>query len=72
MILGSCPYDDCDGHLMIPIADGPLPRFERHDCEHCKRHIWTRHSRWDPWSQTETEFLIEWTVDPATKVVTRK
>lgn len=62
MILGSCPYDDCDGPLMIPICDNP-PQFEKHECEECGRVIWTRHSRIDPWSMTEAEFLAAYDVD---------
>lgn len=68
MIIGDCPYDDCDELLMIPIAAG----FERHACDGCGRIMWTRHSRLDPWSMTEAEFLANYDVDQETKRVTPK
>lgn len=70
MIIGSCPYEDCDGPLFLPLADDPLPRLEKHDCESCGRVIWTKHSRWNPWSMTEVEFLKEYAVDEETHIVT--
>ena len=68
MIIGSCPYADCDVAFMIPIASG----YERWTCETCKRVIWTRHSRLDPWSMTEAEFLAAYNVDQATKQITKR
>lgn len=72
MILGECPYDDCAGPLMIPLADLPLPRFERHACDTCHRIIWTHHSRIDLWSMPEADFLLEYRVDDETKAVSRR
>ena len=72
MILGNCPYEDCDDALMIPIADLPLPRFQRHKCEECKRTIWTLHSRITPESYTEEGFKERFDVDEATKHITEK
>lgn len=71
MIIGNCPYPDCDEGFMIPIAPN-APRFERWTCEKCQRVIWTRHSRWDPWSLTEAEFLAQYDVDEAKKRITKR
>ena len=68
MIIGTCPYDGCEEALWIPIAD-PAPQYERHQCEGCEGWIWTYHSRLDPWSMTEKDFLTEYTVDEATKSI---
>jgi hypothetical protein len=68
MIIGSCPYTDCDEPFMIPIAAG----FEKWKCEKCDRVIWTRHSRFDPWSMTEAEFLATYEVDEANKRITKR
>lgn len=70
MIIGECPYVDCVEPLWIPIADN-TPAFERHECEGCERAIWTLHSRIDPWSMTEADFLTEYEVDQGTKSVSR-
>lgn len=71
MIIGECPYDGCIGRIWIPICDNP-PQFERHECEECERVIWTRHSRIDPWSTTEADFLNEYDVDRDTKRITKR
>lgn len=71
MILGSCPYEDCDAPLTI-WSPMETPKFERHECEGCHRIIWTRHSRLDPWSSTEADFLNEYEVDEATKSITER
>lgn len=71
MIIGSCPYEGCDGPIFIPICDDP-PMMERHLCDVCKRPVWTRHSRFDPWSMTEPDFLKEYDVDEATKAITKR
>ncbi len=56
MISGTCPYEGCGGMVWLPIADLPLPRYQKHDCEECGRVIWTKHSRLDPESWTEADF----------------
>lgn len=61
MIIGKCPYDDCDEMLWILIAD-KLPCFEQHWCEKCGRVIWTYHSRIDPFSLTNDEFVHEYKI----------
>jgi len=71
MIIGGCPYDDCNAPLLIPIAE-VTPRLERHECEDCGRVIWTYHSRWEPWSMTEAEFLAEYIVDEETRTIERR
>lgn len=68
MIIGECPYDDCDGPLFIPIAD-ECPSFEKHDCETCKRIIWTYHSHWDPHSYTEEGFYKVYKVNEEAKTI---
>lgn len=72
MIMGECAYDDCDHPLMLPISDPPGVRFERHDCEGCGRPMWTRHSRIDPWSMTEADFLASYKVDHEAKTIKPK
>lgn len=72
MILGTCPYEDCDHPLVLPISEPPGVRFERHECDGCDRVIWTRHSRIDPWSMTEADFLAAYEVDKATKSIKPK
>ena len=54
---------------MIPISEPPAVRFERHNCNECGRVIWTRHSRLDPWSMTEADFLSEYEVDDEAKTI---
>ena len=71
MILGSCPYEDCDEPLMLPIAD-VCPAFQKHTCEGCKRVIWTKHSRIDPESYTEEGFTEVYEVDETTKKISTK
>ena len=68
MIIGSCPYADCDEPFMLPIAHG----YQRWACEKCQRVIWTRHSRLDPWSLTEAEFLAQYEVVEATKQIVKR
>lgn len=69
MIIGGCPYDDCNAPLMTPIATAGM--VERHECKHCQRTIWTYHSRIDPWSMTDDDFRQEWDVNEEEKT-TRK
>ena len=68
MIFGECPYDNCSELLWIPIAE-KCPVYERHECEKCKRVIWTYHSRVDPHSYTEKDFYEDYTVNKKTKQV---
>lgn len=68
MIIGECPYDDCNSDLWIPISK-KCPVFQKHECKKCKRVIWTYHSRIDPYSYTEEGFLEEYKIDEETKSV---
>jgi hypothetical protein len=70
MILGDCPYD-CGEPMLLPIA-GYGDQFERHECEGCGRVIWTHHSRIDPWSMTEADFLAAYDVDAETGQVLKR
>jgi hypothetical protein len=70
MILGSCPYDGCDGPLWLGIPDdAALPAYLPHDCETCKRKIWTKITRVDPCSWTEEGFNEEFIIDKETKQI---
>ncbi len=69
MIFGGCPYVGCDAPFSLPIQG---TRFERHECERCGRVIWTKHSRIDPWSMTEADFLEAYDVDPVAKTIDKK
>jgi len=71
MIIGECPYEDCNGSLWIPIAE-KCPAFQKHECEDCHRTIWTYHSRLDPKSYTEDGFKEEWIVDEENKSVEKR
>lgn len=68
MIIGECPYDDCSEPLWIPLAE-QCPTYEKHICERCKRVIWTYHSRVNPHSYTEKDFLGEYEVSLKDKSV---
>ena len=59
MIIFTCPYEDCDGHDMLPIGDIELPVVALHKCEECKRRVYTRLSRVDPMSWTEESWTEE-------------
>ena len=58
MILGSCPYDDCDRPLMLemPPDNIRLPVWGSDECEYCNREIVTQFSRVDPKSVTRDVF----------------
>ena len=70
MIIGKCPYEDCDGDVWEPM--GPAGAWQQHDCETCERTIWTYHSRLAPVSVTDAEFRAEYTVDDATHIIRKK
>lgn len=62
MIIGDCPYPDCQGRRMIPCAR-ECPTFSKETCETCGRGFWLRHSRVDPKAHTEQDFHEEYEVD---------
>ena len=68
MISGTCPYKGCEGKVWL-VSPEVMPAYERHKCEDCKRWIWTKHSRIDPASWTERNFLKEYKVDKKTKQI---
>jgi hypothetical protein len=73
VIIGQCPYEDCDGTHMVPLArDVALPCFEKLTCEYCLRPYWMKHSRILPECFTPDEFAAEYHVDEKTKVITRR
>lgn len=76
MISGSCPYPDCDGPLLLASPDQTeeqgIPMWQQHECGTCYRVIWTYHSRLDPKSYTEPNFLAEYIVDEGNKTITRR
>lgn len=70
MITGTCPYKGCSGMVWTSTPEGmELPKYERHLCEECKRVIWTKHSRVDPCSWTERNFLKKYRVNKKTKMI---
>ena len=62
MITSECPYDDCKGYHMIPIAPR-CPAFSKETCEDCGREYWMKHSRIDPEAMTPDEFDRRYIVD---------
>lgn len=67
MIIGSCPYRDCEFIHLIPFS-GP-DRFTQEECEECGRPFWLRHSRLDPQAYTPEEFEAEFKIDPRQNIV---
>ena len=58
MIIGSCPYEGCDGDVWISISD-KTPCFSKDACEKCNKIFWTLHSRLQPKSWTDEHFRAE-------------
>ncbi len=70
MIIGTCPYDGCDGRIWLPMADGAkCPCYQKHTCEDCKRVIWTKHSRINPCSWTGKDFKKEFKINKKTRQI---
>ena len=67
MIIGDCPYDDCDGHVWEPI--GQAGAWRPHPCETCHRMMWTYHSRIEPLSLTDAAFREKFLVDEQTHTI---
>lgn len=65
MIFGDYPC--CGGPLAIPMAHAPS--FEKEACPHCGATVWHRHSRIEPASWTEADFLAEFVVDEVTREI---
>lgn len=70
MILGECPYDDCDQFEGREIPNGVrLPAFAQDTCSGCGRIVWVRFSRVDPVAYTEADFLARYVVDEETQQI---
>jgi hypothetical protein len=72
MIMGECPYDDCDDFQMRILPEVDLPKFSKETCPGCGRRIWVLYSRVDPMIFTETGFSERYTVDEETKHIAEK
>ena len=71
-VIGECPYPDCHESFLLFEEPAKMPTMQKHACEKCDRVIWTRHSRVDPWSMTETDFHDTYDVNEQTKSITLK
>jgi hypothetical protein len=71
MIIGDCPYENCDNTHMIPIADN-CPKFAMYTCEACGRAYWLLHSRIDPQAFTHEEFHSKYEVDETSRQIKLK
>lgn len=60
MIIGECPYDECQHSEMRIVPDKPLPIFSKEECRGCGRTVWVYYSRVDPAVYTEEGFNEEW------------
>lgn len=69
MIFGDYPC--CNGHLSLAMP-AKTPAYVPEDCPHCGAKVWHRLSRVESMSWTETDFLAEYDVDAATRIVTPK
>ena len=69
MIMGDCPYADCDGVHMISCAE-KCPAFSHETCDDCGRTYWILHSRLLPEAFTEEEFAERYQLDEATRQIT--
>jgi hypothetical protein len=68
MIIGPCPYECGESH-MIPCAP-KCPAFSKETCEGCGKQYWLKHSRIAPEAYTLEEFAEKYAVDDATKKIT--
>ena len=71
MIIGECPYDDCNGSMFNPIAE-IVPSFQKLECKRCNRAVWLFHSRIMPVAYTEAEFHEEFEVDEENYSIKRR
>lgn len=72
MNFGRCPYDDCDGFMMLELPDADLPKYILIDCEHCQREIWYKLSRLSPEAWTRDAFEAEFSVDHDTHEIRKR
>lgn len=69
MIIGPCPYENCTGSHMVPIAP-KCPVFSKEICEECGREYWLYHSRFIPESLTPEEFVKRFDCNEETMQIT--
>jgi len=74
MIIGECPYDDCDHGAMraLPGPEVRLPAYARDHCKGCGRVVWVKYSRVYPIAWTESDFLAEHEIDEAMQQIREK
>lgn len=70
MIIGECPYGDCEYIMFTPIA--PHYGFSREICKGCKRPVWIEHTRISPGAYTEEGFCKEFDVDHESRKISRR
>lgn len=71
MIIGTYPCCDAPFVFETP-QDRRLPAFIKESCPHCGTVVWHKLSRVDPTSWTEADFLLQFTVDEATREIIEK
>lgn len=69
MIIGECPYPECDGVHFIPVAPH-CPAFSKEKCEVCGKDFWVLHSHVTPDAFTLEQFALRYHVDEDTKRIT--
>lgn len=74
MIIGECPYKDCDNILMTAFShlNVECPKFVKVDCDKCLREHWLLVSRVNPDRFTLEEFDKKYEVDEETKSVSER
>lgn len=75
MIVGECPYEDCDEQLMTAFThlNLELPKLCKITCDKCNREHWIKLTRIDPQRWTLEDFDKLYFVDEETKqIIERK
>lgn len=74
MIIGKCPYEDCDNMLMTAFShlDIRCPKFVKVECDKCNRMHWLYVSRVNPDRYTLEEFDKKFEVDEETKSISER
>lgn len=71
MNIGDCPYDDCNGVLVVEVPER-TPVYERLECPTCGRGLWYRLSRLNPEAWTAADFEAEHEIDEETMTIKRR
>ena len=71
MNFGNCPYDDCDGVLLLSVPES-TPAYAMVQCEDCMRDVWYRFSRFDPEAWTPENFEAEHIIDAEARTIVRR